>query len=150
IGLLGLAVIGVGIGLVGVSLEQKKTQAALAAGRAAKTQAREALDALTDDIVETMFTRQPEVGETEKAVLRKVLASYETVAQEMGEAADARLLRAKGFFRVAHLHALLGDQVQAEAGYQQAVTLLERLAADFPDAAEYRQKLGNTHNELGI
>jgi serine/threonine protein kinase/tetratricopeptide (TPR) repeat protein len=120
------------------------------AATAAEAHTRDALDALTDDVVETMFTRQSELGETEKAFLRKVLASYETITQEMGETAEARRLRANGFFRVAHLHALLGDQVQAEAGYQQAATLLEQLAADFPDVAEYRQKLGNTHNELGI
>jgi serine/threonine protein kinase len=120
------------------------------AATAAEAHTREALDALTDDVVETMFARQPELGEPEKAFLRKVLESYESISQEMGETAEARLLRARGFFKVAQLHALLGDQVQAEAGYRQAVTLLEQLAADFPNIAEYRQKLANSHNRLGI
>src|SRR5262249_51496339 len=61
--------------------EQQKTQAALAAETTAKSQAREALDALMNDVVETMFAQQPELGETEKAFLRKVLASYEAITQ---------------------------------------------------------------------
>src|SRR5205823_6461246 len=59
-----------GNALAQVTAEQAKTQAALAA-------AREALDALTADVVETMFAKQPELGETEKAFLRKVLGLYE-------------------------------------------------------------------------
>jgi serine/threonine protein kinase len=149
LGLLVLAVIGLVIGLVVVNREQQNTRTALAAEAAAKAQARDALDALTDDVVETMFAQQPVLGETEKAFLRKVLASYETITQEMGETAEARLLRARGFFKVAHLHALLGEQTPAEAAYGQAVALLEQLVADFPDVAEYRHKLARSHNNLG-
>lgn len=97
-----------------------------------------------------MFARQPELGEPEKEFLRKVLASYEAITHELGETAEARLLRARGFVSVAHLRGLLGDQPQAEAGYRQAVRLLEQLVADFPDVAEYRQKLAQTHHNLGI
>jgi serine/threonine protein kinase/tetratricopeptide (TPR) repeat protein len=157
LGLLLLAVIGLGIGLLLLNREQQKTQAALdaetkalAAETKAKTQAREALDVLTDDVVETMFARQPELADTEKAFLRKVLVSYEAITQELGETAEARLLRARGFFKVAGLQALLGDRLQAEAGYHQAVTLLEQLATDFPDAPEYRQELGQSHSKLGV
>jgi serine/threonine protein kinase/Flp pilus assembly protein TadD len=143
---LGLLVLAV----IGLVIEQQKTRMALAAETKAKTQARNALDALTDDVVPTMFARQPELGEPEKAFLRKVLASYETITQEMGETAEARLVRASGFFKVAYLHGLLGDQPKAEAGYGQAVTLLEQLAVDFPDVAEYNQKLAQAHDKLGV
>jgi serine/threonine protein kinase/tetratricopeptide (TPR) repeat protein len=150
LGLLMLAVIGQAIGLVVLNREQQKTRAALDAEAAAKAQARNALDALTDNVVETMFARQPVLDETEKAFLRKVLASYESVARDLGNTAEARLLRAKGLFEVAHLHALLGDNPQAEAGYRQAMPLLEQLAADFPDVAKYRHKLARSHGNLGI
>src|SRR5262249_31265624 len=145
--LLVLAVIGLGVGLVAVHGEQQKTQAALAAERTAKTQAREALDALMNDVVETMFAQQPELGETEKAFLRKVLASYEAITQELGETAEARFLRARGYHRVARLRHLLGEP--DEAGWRQAVALLEQLAADFPDVPEYRDKLAQSQNHLG-
>jgi tetratricopeptide (TPR) repeat protein len=126
--------------------EQHKTETALAAETTAKAQAREALDTLMDDVVETMFARQTELGETEKAFLRKVLASYKAVTRDLGETGEARELRAKGFFKVAHLHALLGEHDHAEARFREAVRLLERLVADFPEVAEYRQKLGASHH----
>jgi serine/threonine protein kinase len=150
LGLLVLAVIGLVIGLVVVNREQQTTRTALAAEAAAKAQAREALDALTDDVVETMFARQPELGEPEKAFLRKVLASYEAVTQELGETAETRWLRARGFFKVARMHALLGDHAQAEAGYRQAVSLMEPLADDFPGVAQYRLALASSLDNLGI
>jgi serine/threonine protein kinase len=144
LGLLVLAVVGLVIGLVVVKGEQRKTQTALAAETLAKSQAREALDVLTDDVVGKMFTRQPELGEPEKAFLRKVLASYAAITRELGETAEARLLRARGFFQVARLHELLGEPAEAAADYRQALGLLERLAADFPDVPVYREKLVKT------
>jgi serine/threonine protein kinase/tetratricopeptide (TPR) repeat protein len=133
-----------------VTAEQEKTQAALSAETAAKGQTREALDALTDDVVETIFAKQPELTEGESAFLRKVLGFYEAFTKQSGETAEARFLRAKGYFKVAHLRALLGEQVQAVEGYRQAVTLLEQLADESPEVSEYREKLARTHNNLGI
>src|SRR5262249_10720542 len=119
--------------------EQEKTREALEAETAAKAQTREALDALTDGVVETMFARQPELGEAEKAFLRKVLGFYEAFTRQLGETAEARLLRAKGFFKVAFLRKLLGEDTRAEAGYRRAALLLGQLADDFPKVPDYRQ-----------
>jgi serine/threonine protein kinase/tetratricopeptide (TPR) repeat protein len=128
--------------------EQQKTEAALAAERTTKTRAREALDALTDNVVEKVFVEQPELGETEKAFLRKVLASYEAITQELGDTAEARFVRARGYYVVARLRNLLGEP--DEAGWRQAVALLEQLVAEFPDVPEYREKLARSQNRLGI
>jgi eukaryotic-like serine/threonine-protein kinase len=129
---------------------EQETGKALAAETAAKAQTREALDALTDDVVETMFTRQQELGETEKGFLRKVLGFYETFAQQSVTTAEARFLRAKGYYTVAHLRAVLGEHHEAAAGFQQAEALLEVLADEFPDASEYRYKLARTEGNRGI
>jgi serine/threonine protein kinase/tetratricopeptide (TPR) repeat protein len=117
---------------------------------AAQIQTREALDALTEDVVQTMFTKQPQLGEQEKAFLRKVLGFYETITTESAQSAEARFLSAKGSFTVAHLRALLGEHGEAAAGYRQAESLLEQLAAEFPEAAEYRHQLARTEANLGI
>jgi tetratricopeptide (TPR) repeat protein len=130
--------------------EKHKTQTALTAETTARAQARDALDTLMDDVVATMFARQTELGAAEKAFLRKVLASYEAVTRHLGDTGEARELRAKGFFKVAHLHALLGEHDQAEARFREAVRLLERLVADFPDVAEYRRKLATSHHNLAM
>jgi len=126
-----------------VVAEQGKTQAALA-------QTREALDALTGDVVETMFTKQTELGATEKAFLRRVVGFYEVFTQQSAEAAEARFLRAKGYYTVAHLRGLLGEHPEAVAGFRQAEAQLELLASKFPDASEYRYKLARTEGNLGV
>src|SRR5262249_39787093 len=120
---------------------ERKANEALVGEMAAKAQTREALDALTDDGVGTMFARQPVVGEDDKAFLRKVLGYYEAFTRELGEAAEARFLRAKGSFKVASLRATLGERHEAVTGYRQAVALLEALAAEFPDVPSYRERL---------
>jgi serine/threonine protein kinase/tetratricopeptide (TPR) repeat protein len=122
--------------------------AALTAETAAKAQARQALDTLTDDVVQTLFAKQPVLGEAEKAFLRKVLESYEAFTRQAGDSAEARALQARGFFRVAVLRARLGAQPEAEAAYRQSLALWESLAAEAPEAAEYRSGAARCHNAL--
>jgi serine/threonine protein kinase/tetratricopeptide (TPR) repeat protein len=123
---------------------------ALAQVTAAQAQTREALDALTDDVVGTLFTKQPELGETEKGFLRKVLGFYEQFTRQSGETAEARFLRAQGYFKVAWLRSLLGEPREAAAGFREAEALLGRLTDEFPDVAEYRHKLGRTEGDLAV
>src|SRR5262249_42183084 len=122
---------------------------ALAQETTAKAQTREALDVLTDDVVETVFARQPEPDETEKAFLRKVLGFYESFTRQSGDTTEARCLRAKGYFKVAHLRDLLGERHEAAAGYRQAEALLGQLAGESPDEPEDRHKLARTQGKLG-
>jgi eukaryotic-like serine/threonine-protein kinase len=127
-----------------------QTSAALAQVTDAQAQTREALDTLTDDVLESIFAKQPEPDETEKRFLRKVLGFYEAFTQQAGETAEARFLRARGYFKVAHLRGLLGEPRAAMAGLRQAETLLEQLADQFPDEADYRQKLARTEGNLAV
>jgi serine/threonine protein kinase/tetratricopeptide (TPR) repeat protein len=129
---------------------ERMTRGALAQMTAAQTQTYEALDALINGVVETMFAKQPQLDETEKAFLRTVVDIYEGVTGQSGETADARFLRAKGYFRVAHLRGLLGERKEAATGYRQAEILLGQLAAESPGAAEFRHKLAILESNLGI
>src|SRR5579859_845124 len=81
---------------VRATLAEEKTGKALVA-------ARDTLDAVMDDVVATMFAKQPELDDSEKEFLRKVLAQYESVAAQVEQTADNRSLRAKGAFQVARL-----------------------------------------------
>jgi tetratricopeptide (TPR) repeat protein len=135
---------------VRATLAEQKTSDALVKVTAAQAQTREALDALTDDVVETMFIKQPELGDKEKAFLRKVVELYEGFTQQSGETAEGRFLRAKGYYKVAHLRALLGEHREAAAGFRRAEALLERLAEESPDRFEYRHKLARTAGNLGV
>src|SRR5262249_15249392 len=128
---------------------ERETSAALAQVTAAQAQTRDALDALTGDIVTTVFATHPELDETEKVFLGKVLAFYQSFTEDTAQTAQARYLRAKGYYQVALLRTLLGKQEEAAKGYRQAESLLAELARDFPDTADYRQKLARTKVQLG-
>jgi serine/threonine protein kinase len=129
--------------LTQVTTEQAKTNDAL-------TAARGTLDSLHDEVVETMFARQPELEEPEKEFLRKMLKHYEAVAPQLANTAEAKFLRAKGQFKVAHLLELLGDQPAGIAGYQGAATLLKQLADESPEETAYRDKLARANANLGV
>jgi serine/threonine protein kinase/tetratricopeptide (TPR) repeat protein len=162
--LLAAGVVGTAIGLVRalvaeketsqalaqVTAEQARTATSLKAETAAKAHMREALDTLTDDVVQTMFARQPELEAKEKEFLRKVLGFYESATRQLGDTVEARLLRAQGFFKVGLLRYILRQNQEARVSYRQATILLGKLADDFPRVAEYRQKLATTYGNLGI
>ena len=44
----------------------------------------------------------------------------------------------------------LGKRGDAEAEYRAALTIQEKLAADFPTVPEYRRELADSHNNLGV
>jgi serine/threonine protein kinase len=129
---------------------EQRTGEALAQTTAAQAQTREALDALTDDVVETMFTKQSELDKSTKAFLRKVVRFYEGFTEQAAQTAEARFLRAKGYFKVARLRGLLGEHRDAAAGYRQAEALLKQLAGKFPDVPEYRHKLARAEHNMGV
>jgi serine/threonine protein kinase len=129
---------------------EQRTSESLKKVTAAQAQTRAALDALAEDVLETMFAKQSELGEKERAFLHKLLGFYDEFTQQSAQSPDAQVLRAKGYFTVAHLRALLGEHRDAVAGYRQAESLLEQLAAGFPQSAEYRQKLARAEGSVGI
>src|SRR5262249_31379090 len=113
------------------------------------TQTREALDALTDDVVERLLAKQPELGEEETAFLRKVLGFYEAFTQQRGETVEARYLRAKGYFKVALLRTGLGERDEALAGFWQPGDLFRQLVAASPDPPLSRDKLARSLAYVG-
>src|SRR5262249_40596530 len=133
-----------------VTQEQQKTKAALATETAAKKQTAKALDTLTDDVVEMLFAQQPVLGEAEKAFLRKVLGFYEEFTHRLGDTAEARGLRARGYLKVGVLRGRLAQYREAVEANRQARDLFAQLAAEFPDVFEYRGKLANSHNNLAL
>jgi tetratricopeptide (TPR) repeat protein len=133
-----------------------KTDEALAAETAARAdeatanvRTREMLDALTDGVIRTMFARQPELDEQEKAFLGKILGFYEALTRRSGGTVDERFLRAKGYSTVAYIRHLLGARAEAEADYRRTEVLLRELAEECPAVPEYRQKLAGIDSRLG-
>jgi serine/threonine protein kinase len=127
---------------------ERAAVAALAAEQAARAQVRQALDTLTDDVVQTLLAKQPVLGEAEKAYLRKVLGYYEAFTQQEGDTPEARALQARGYFKVATLRQRLGERGEAEVAYRRSLVILEELAGEFPQTAAYRADLARGHSGL--
>jgi serine/threonine protein kinase len=111
---------------------------------------RTALNTMTDDVIEQLLSKQGQLGDHEKAFLRKVLGFYEEFARSQGDTPTARHDRADGLFRVGSIHFRLGELKEAEPAYRQALELRRDLVADFPESAAYRFELAATHRSLGI
>jgi tetratricopeptide (TPR) repeat protein len=117
---------------------------------ASQKQAMEVLRATTDDVIEQLIGGKPVLGPTEKTFLEKTLKRWQTFAAEQGEGEQARAIRAEGTWRVASLRLWLAPHESALGGFQEAIILYERLAADFPAVPLYRQDLAKTYNNLGV
>jgi tetratricopeptide (TPR) repeat protein len=115
----------------------------------ARQRSREALNTLTDEVVEQLLGKQVRLGEREKAFLHKVERMYEELAQSQGDSESARRDRAGGLLRLASIRQRLGELRDAETAYRQALALFKQLAADFPDEPRYRQFTAHSVNNLG-
>jgi serine/threonine protein kinase len=125
-----------------------KAEAALAGEQTARKQTREALDTLTDDVVERLLARQANLGPEEKAFLRKVQRFYEEFTKDQDQTAEARALRARGYQNVAGIRIGLGHSTEAEAALRQAEALLSKLVEDSPSVSEYQAQLSAIWNAL--
>jgi tetratricopeptide (TPR) repeat protein len=66
-----------------------------------------------------------------------------------GDDADSREVRAEGRFRVGNMRYSLGELKEAAKDYDQALSILEQLAADLLNRPEFRQGLAGSHNTRG-
>jgi serine/threonine-protein kinase len=111
---------------------------------------RDALNTLTDDVIEKLFAKQPQLGEDEKKYFREVLRFYEEFAAATGPTTvQARESRADGALRVGIVRSRLSQMKDAEASYRDALARFSELVAEFPADPEYRAQLARTQNNLG-
>jgi tetratricopeptide (TPR) repeat protein/tRNA A-37 threonylcarbamoyl transferase component Bud32 len=161
--LLVTAVAGLAVGLVAVNAERANTvqanaalaverdqkQAALEAEQRRRRQAREALDAMSSEVIDDWLAKQRELTEPQKQFLQKALAMYEAFARDTGQDEPARAGIAAAYGRVGNIRSRLGQLAQAEAAYRTSQEGFAHLAADFPAVPAYRQELALGHNNLG-
>ena len=127
-----------------VTVEKQKTQEAL-------EQAREALDVTTDEVLESLLSKQQQFGEREKAFLRKTLAQYQRLIATAGnDTLEARLARAGGLYRCAMLRHKLGELGDAVTACQEAVGIYRQLVADVPENPLYPRRLAIVLNTLAV
>jgi serine/threonine-protein kinase len=149
--------VGLAVGLWAVNRERKQTVTerdakvlALEAEAEARKLTREALNTLTDEVVERLMARQAQLSEEDRAFLRKVLAFYQDLAAAQGDSPDTRASVADGHIRVATIRYHLGELTDAEQACRTAQEILHKLANDFPANPQYRSDLASYHDKLGI
>jgi serine/threonine protein kinase/tetratricopeptide (TPR) repeat protein len=116
----------------------------------ARRQTRQALNTMTDAVLEELLGRQVELTDQHREFLNKVLAYHAAFAATKADDPEGIESRASGYFRVAGIRQRLGDFKEAEAAYRDAWALQKQLAADFPTAPDYQMALANTLTDLGI
>ncbi|HTU88532.1 MAG TPA: protein kinase [Gemmataceae bacterium] len=132
-----------------VQREKLRTQAALAAESKRRQQTRDALDAMTSQLMEDWLSKQGAVLPKHKAFLEKVLAFYEEFAVDTGQDEPTRAGVAAAYMRVGIIRNKLGLREAAETAYVSARQLFTQLIADFPTDPAYRKGLADSYYMFG-
>ena len=132
-----------------VKAEQEKTLAANEELKVEKKNTVDALNTMTDDVVEKLFGAQQQLDETQKEFLRKVIKLYEQVTASRGDSPESRSLVADGHHRVARIQQYLHLFPEAEANCRTACILHKSLMEQFPGVPTYKADLASSHNSLG-
>jgi tetratricopeptide (TPR) repeat protein len=111
--------------------------------------AREAVDHYCTRVSEELLLNQPGLQELRKDLLQEALRYYQRFVRQQGDdrALEAELGLAYG--RLAIVTGEIESQSQAVEYCQQAVAIFERLAAEHPEVAPYRESLGTAHVTRG-
>jgi tetratricopeptide (TPR) repeat protein/tRNA A-37 threonylcarbamoyl transferase component Bud32 len=133
-----------------LTAEQEKTQVAYQAEARRRRQAREALDAMSSEVIDDWLARQEKLSPSQKDFLEKALASYEEFAQDTGQDEEARTGVAAAHLHAGGIRRSLGQPREAEAAFRRAQELYARLAADFPGRGEILEGLGQCHLGVGL
>jgi tetratricopeptide (TPR) repeat protein len=144
------AVVVLAVGILAVYREHQRTEEVLAAESEARRRTREALDAITSQVMADWLSPWGRLAPGQRDFLEKVLAYYESFASESGDSEEVRHGVADAHRRIGNLCARLGRHEEAEAAYRGAQELYPSLAADFPSVPKYRQERAWSHYDLGL
>jgi serine/threonine protein kinase/tetratricopeptide (TPR) repeat protein len=127
------AIVSTTIGLVQVRAAERQALRERDEKDEARRQARQALNTMTDEVVEELLGRQVQLTDQHREFLQKVLAYHAAfAAAKAGDLAGLQT-RAEGYFRVATIRHRLGQLKEAEKAYRDAVDLCRQAGADSPD-----------------
>jgi tetratricopeptide (TPR) repeat protein len=116
-----------------------KAKAAAKAEGKRRHQARQALDAMTSQVVEDWLLTRPALEPAQREFLEQALQQYEAFAEETGADEEGRSGVAGAYLRVANINLLLGRPDRAELAVNRAIDLLAGLRRDFPDREQHRR-----------
>jgi tetratricopeptide (TPR) repeat protein len=110
----------------------------------------EAVDQMLTQVGDQRLAEVPEMEEVRRELLEKALRFYQDLLRDRGGDDSAlRAETARASYRSGVIHKLLGYSDRAAADFRRAADLLEKLAAESPDAPAYRYELANVHLQRG-
>jgi serine/threonine-protein kinase len=149
----GVLVMAAAAGLGLLAAERERARSAVAGERdratAARTRAREALDAMVSGITGDSLATQANLSPEQKTFLQSVLKYYEEFSAEPGEDREGRERLANAHRQLGLIHYQLGQREEGVPVFREAASLYQQLSNDFPTSAEYRRGVVFCNNRLG-
>ncbi|HEV3448170.1 MAG TPA: serine/threonine-protein kinase, partial [Gemmataceae bacterium] len=143
-------IFGITLGMVRALAAERRTIKERDEKEAARKQTRQALNTMTDEVVEDVLQRQVQLTDQHREFLKKVLAYHEAFAAANADDSEGRQSRAEGLFRVGRIRFLLGEFKDAEAAYADGLSLFKQLAADYPDQPLFGRDQASCQLNLGV
>jgi tetratricopeptide (TPR) repeat protein len=101
------------------------------------------------NVTENPNLTQADFHQLRKDLLETALPFFQKLAEQEGSDPELRGSRGQAYYRLARLHADMGDRENAVADYRRALEILEPLAAELPAVAQYRLDLALSHRYHG-
>jgi tetratricopeptide (TPR) repeat protein len=109
----------------------------------------QAVDEMLTQVAQEQLLHEPRMEQTRRALLERALRLYREFLAEDSAHLTLRKETGLAYKHLADVLRQLGQPDPAEEAYGQAITLLGRLAAEFPHWPGYRQQLADSYNWLG-
>jgi serine/threonine protein kinase len=116
----------------------------------ARRQTRQALNTVTDEVLDDLLGRQVQLTDEHREFLKKLLAFHEAFAAARADDPEGRKSQADGYFSVARILHRLGEAKEAEAAYRNALAIATQLAAEFPMRPDLRWGVACDYYNLAI
>jgi tetratricopeptide (TPR) repeat protein len=141
---------GTTIGLVRTLAAEKRAIAERNEKEDARLQTRQALNTVTDEVLDDLLGRQMRLTDQHRAFLKKLLGFHAEFAAANADDPEGRVSQAAGYYRVGRIRLSLGELKEAETAYRDALAIQIQLANEFPDRQDIRHDLALTYHYLGM
>jgi serine/threonine protein kinase len=138
-----------GMGWISASRERDQKEFARKKEADARSRTRDAMNALTDGVVERLFAKQVRLRDDEKAFLKNVQKFHEEFAAAAENSIEDLESKGDGLYRVGNIQQKLGELIEAEESYCNSITTFVLLTTGQPNLIEDWAKLANVYRELG-
>jgi tetratricopeptide (TPR) repeat protein len=112
--------------------------------------ARAAVDQLLVRIGRERLANEPHMDLVRRDLLEKALHFHLRFLNAESDNPEVRWEAGQAYVAVADIHEMLGQSTKADKAYQQAINMLQALADEFPERAEFRRDLAAAHNNLSL